>query len=261
MRVVVLEKVYGPHRPEDFTPVFLSLLSGLDVRAKVVGTVGRGWLAVDLSGEDEAVALRILEQEMGLAPVRADRLRRFSVVRGKLLSASGRGLYVDIGVFEPFNVDALVGPETLRAQLADGLPLGVRELADLFCLAEGLPLEVKLLEDPSSLEAGGVVEAELSEGQVRAFERWVTSGLDRLVVLGASHHAVKRAIGGLRLHGKVVALARLGLLEHHVICKLGVPPGRLRRSLARRLKEARILVLRPLDIMEALPGRFRPIGI
>ena len=82
MRITVLEKVYGPYRPEDFTPAFLSLCQGLEVDVRVVGTAGRGWLVVEVDGEDEEVALRLLEEEMGLAPARLDALGKFSTIRG-----------------------------------------------------------------------------------------------------------------------------------------------------------------------------------
>ena|GEM_PF-747741 len=262
VRVVVLEKAYGRYRPEDFTPAFLTLCSGLAVHVRVVGTVGKGWLLVELSGEDEEVAARLIEAEMGLAPVRADRLRRSSVIRGRISAVVDQGLYVDIGVFEPVNLEAFVPLAALRAQLADGRELSTRELADLFCLAENMPLEVRLLEAPGRGEnEEGVpepIKAELSEGQVRAFEAWVLSGLDKIIVIGASHHALKRAVGATRLHEHVVSLGRLGLLENYAILKLGASPRKFMAALRRRLREARILAFRPRKVMESFPGRYGP---
>ncbi len=255
MRITVLEKVYGPYRPEDFTPAFLSLCQGLEVDVRVVGTAGRGWLVVEVEGEDEEVALRLLEEEMGLAPARLDALGRFSTIRGRVLAVREDGLLVDIGVFEPFNLDALVPAGVLRAQLADGLDIGVEELASLFCLMEGLPLEVKLLEGPGGVE-GRPVPAMLSEAQVRALEAWVLSGLDRVVVTCASHHVVRRAIRGPGLHRLVVDIERLGLLENCVVLKLGAPASDIIRSIRRRSADARTCVFRPGRIMSRFPGRF-----
>ena len=257
-RVVVLEKVYGPHRPEDFTPAFLTLCSGLSVRVRVTGTIGHGWLVLNVSGEDEEVAIRLLDEEIGLAPVEASRIKRFSTIRGKISSFGPEGIHVDIGVVEPHELTALVRPEVLRAQLADGQDVDVPALASLFCLADGFPLEVKLLEDPSAVEPGEPVDAELSEGQVRLFERWVRLGLDRLIVFGASHHAVKRAIGALGLHDRMVAIERLGLLENAVVLKLGTSPRKMTSALRRRLRNARVWAFRPWRIMRAFPGRYEP---
>ena len=130
-RVVVLEKVYGPHRPEDFTPAFLTLCSGLSVRVRVTGTIGHGWLVLNVSGEDEEVAIRLLDEEIGLAPVEASRIKRFSTIRGKISSFGPEGIHVDIGVVEPHELTALVRPEVLRAQLADGQDVDVPALAIL----------------------------------------------------------------------------------------------------------------------------------
>ena len=258
-KVVLLEKVYGQNRPEDFTPALLTLCSGLEVEVKVVGTAGRGWLVVEVFGEDEHVALELLKEEMGLAPVRPDGVKRFSTIRGKTLSVRPNGLLVDVGIFEPFNLDAFLPLRTLRAQLADGLDMDMDKLASLLGLCEGLPLEVKLLEEPSG-EAGRPIEAELSEGQVRAFEDWVFTGLDRLVITGASHHAVKKAVGGSGFYKQVVAIERLGFLENCVVLKLGASTKRIFRALRRRLSGANIMVFRPRAIIEALPGRFRSSG-
>ena len=255
MRVVVLEKVYGPHEPREFTPAFLSLCYGLSVNVQVVGSVGRGWLVLELSGEDEEVALRLIAEEIGLAPVRASEIRRFSKVRGKVLAVTSEGAHIDIGVFEPMNLDALVSLKTLRAQLADGLYMDMATLSRLFCLSEGFPLEVRLLEGPGGA-SGEFLRAELSEGQVRAFERWVRSGLDRVVVLGVSHHALKRALWSSGFYEQAIEIERLGLLEHAILLKLGASSRKLVSALRRRLKKATILAFRPGEIMRAFPGRY-----
>ena len=260
MRVVVLEKVYGPHEPREFTPAFLSLCSGLSVDVRVVGSAGRGWLVLEVSGEDEDVALRLLAEEVGLAPVKASELKRFSTVRGKISAVSPEGAFVDIGVFEPMNLDAFVPLKAFRAQLADGLEVEMALMSRFFCLSEGFPLEVRLIEEPGEAPSEPV-RAELSEGQVKAFERWVRSGLDRVVVLGASHHALKRALWASGSYDKAIGIERLGLLENAVLVKLGFSPGRMASALRRRLKKATILVFRPREIMRAFPGRYGPATI
>ena len=255
MRLVVLERIYGPYRPEDFTPAFLSLCQGLEVDVKVIGTAGRGWLVVELKGEDEEVARRLLEDEMGLAPVRPEEVGKGSVIRGRIISVKEDGLLVDIGVFEPYNLDALVPLDALRCQLANGLDLDMEDLSSLFCLVENLPLEVKLLEEPLSVE-GEPVRAELSEGQVREIEEWACLGLDRLVVTGVSYHAVKKAVGGSGLFRHVVRMERLGILENCLILKLGASVRQFLRVLERRLRNAKICVFRPRKILKAVPGRY-----
>ena len=257
IRVVVLERAYGRYRPEDFTPALLNLCSGLAVSVRVVGTVGRGWLLVELSGEDVEVAVRLIDMEMGLAPVRPERLRRGSVIRGRISGLTDQGLHVDVAVFEPASLEARVPLSALRAQLADGHELDMGELSELFCLAENLPLEVRLLEEPSAaLEEGRPVLAELSEGQVRQVEGWVSCGLDRVLVIGASHHALKRAVSSLKLYEHVASLGRLGLLENYLLLKLGAPTRRIVKKLRKRLREALVLVFRPLRIAREFPGRY-----
>ena len=120
--VTLLEKVYGSFSPEILENVFSSLCKGLKVKLRVVGETNRGWLQVEVSGEDEIVALHFLEQEAGLAPVSLDNLKKFSVVRGRVVFSgkSKKELYVDIGVFSPEIYDAVLPLQRLQAQLADG---------------------------------------------------------------------------------------------------------------------------------------------
>ena len=63
--VTLLEKVYGSFSPENFEPVFSSLCKGLKVKLKVVGETNRGWVQIEVSGEDENAALNFIDREMG----------------------------------------------------------------------------------------------------------------------------------------------------------------------------------------------------
>ena len=78
--VTLLEKVYGSFSPETFEHVFSSLCKGLKVKLRVVGETNRGWVQIEVSGEDEIAALHFLDREIGLAPVSPDKLKKFSVV-------------------------------------------------------------------------------------------------------------------------------------------------------------------------------------
>ncbi|NIU38915.1 DUF2110 family protein, partial [Candidatus Bathyarchaeota archaeon] len=145
----LLEKVYGSFSPENFEPVFSSLCKGLKVELRVVGETNRGWVQIEVSGEDEVAALHFLDREMGLAPVSLDNLKKFSVIRGRVVFSgkSKKELRVDIGVFSPETYDAVIPLQRLQAQLADGKKLPLQRLVELFCLYDNLPLKVKIVQD------------------------------------------------------------------------------------------------------------------
>ena len=77
--VTVLEKLYGSGSPETFEKAYSSLVSGLKVQLRYAGTTDRGWVQIEVSGEDETAALSFLNREIRLAPVSINNLEKFSV--------------------------------------------------------------------------------------------------------------------------------------------------------------------------------------
>jgi len=219
--VTLLEKAYGSQRPETFEPIFSSLCGGFKIRIRVVDATNRGWIRLEVSGEDVTIALRFLDQKFGLAPVSLYKLRKFSVIRGKILSSveDKSELQVDIGVFSPKTCDAVIPLQRLQAQLANEEVLTFQQLTELFCLYEKLPLSVKIVNNIDVQKEK--VEAELSEAQLSQTTHWIRSCLDRLIVLGAPFSEVEDALGRSKHSRDVVKVEQLGLLEHAVVCKLG----------------------------------------
>ena len=254
--VTLLEKAYGPHRPEIFETIFSSLCEGFKVKLRVVDTTSRGWIRLEVSGEDETIALRFLDQKFGLAPVSVDTLRKFSVVRGRVLSfAEGKSeLQVDIGVFSPKTCDAVIPVQRLQVQLANGKALTFRQFTELFCLYEKLPLSVKIVSDINAQKER--VEAELSEAQLSQTTHWIRSCLDRLIVLGAPFSEVEDALGRSKHSRDVVRVEQLGLLEHALVCKLGTDAVGLIPKLGPLLPNARLSPFCPIKIQKSVKRSF-----
>jgi len=254
--VTLLEKAYGPFSPETFESFFSSLCKGLRVELKVVGKTDSGWIQVEVSGEDETVALHYLDREVGLAPCSTERLKKLSTVRGRVISPgeNENKLRVDIGVFSPQICDAVVPVKSLQAQLADGKELSLQQIAELFCLYENLPLKVKIV---GSIKAGKkCVEAELSEVQLSRVKRWIRSSLDRLLVLGALFSDVEYAVYASKHALDVVRVESLGLLEHVVVCKLGTRAVGLMPRLGRLLPQAALAPFCPSKIRQLVNRPF-----
>jgi hypothetical protein len=249
--VTVLEKLYGSGSPETFEKLYSGLVSGLKVQLSFAGTTDRGWIQLEVSGEDETAALSLLDREVGLAPVSVDKLKKFSVVQGKVVfpNRSKDELYVDLGVFSPEICDAVVSGRRLCAQLADGKEVPLQSLVELFCLYDNMPLEVKVAEDVG--EGGKNVEAGLSEAQFSLFSGWVGCRFDRLVVLGSLFSDVERAVKLSRHFRDIIRIESLGVLEQVVVCKLGTDAVGLIPKLGRYLKSAVLVPFSPKKILEA----------
>jgi len=249
-KVVLLEKVYGPFSPDVFEPFFQSLCGGLEVRLRVVGETDRGWIEVDVSGEDEAVAVRLLGQKFGLAPVSIGNVEKFSLFKGKVVSskAGENNLRVDVGVFSPKIIDPIIPLQTLRAQVADGKSFSLEQLVDLFCFYVNTPLEVKVVSDVGS--DSNSVEAALSEEQLSRITERIHSYLDRLIILGASFSDVEDTVKRARHVRDVIRIESFGLLEHAVLCKLGTEAKGLMPKLGPMLPYAVLAPFSPRKIRE-----------
>ena len=247
--VTVLEKLYGSGSPENYKKLYLDLVSGLKVHLGFVGTTNRGWIQLELVGEDEAAALSLLDCEVGLAPISTDKLKKFSVVKGKVVfpNKNKHELHVDVGILSNLNCDAIVSKKQLCAQLADGNDVTLQKLIELFCLYENFPLEIKIAEDVGKENKS--MEADLSEAQFSLFSTWIGCRFDRLVVLGSHFSDIERAVKLSKNYRDLIKVESLGALEHVVICKLGTDAIGLIPKLGRYLKSAVLIPFSPKRIL------------
>jgi hypothetical protein len=252
--VTVLEKLYGSGSPETFVKAYSSLCKGLKVQLRFAGTTSRGWVQMEVSGEDETAALSFLDREIGLAPASLNKISKFSDIRGKVIFSdkNEKELHVDLGVFSPKICDAVLPTQRLRAQLANGKDFQLQELIKLFCLHDNLPLEVKLVQDVE--EQRETVESRLSETQFSLFRRWVNSNLDRLIILGSQFYDVEHAVK--RVSRDIIRTDSLGTLEQVVLCKLGTDAVGLIPKLGRFLPDAVLLPFSPKKIFETIDISF-----
>ena len=220
------------------------LLKGLEVDAKILGTVADGWVQIDLAGEDEGVVTNYLIKEVGLCPSSFESVRKFSKLKGyiKNIGKGGSELSVDVGVFQPKIVCATVALRRLRGQLVDGREIALGRLAELFGLCEGLPLTVKVTD---MNEEESCINAELSSKQIGRYAVWRESLLDRLLVLGSSLREIEVALQHAKLERDVIDVEPLGLLEHALTCKLGTDATGLIPKIGRNLKNAKFAVFNP----------------
>lgn len=257
--VTLLEKLYSSISTETFEQFYAGLVSGLNVQLRFAGTTNRGWIQLDVSGADETAALSLLDREIGLAPVSMNKLKKASVIRGKIVfsNKSTEGLHVDLGVHSPHVLDAVLSEKLLCGQLADGKKVSLQKLVELFCLVDDLPLEVKVVQ--GVLDENKNVEACLSEAQLASFSNWVRCGFDRLIVLGCQLSDVERAVKVSRHSRDVIKVESLGVLEQVVLCKLGTDAVGLIPKVGRYLKSAVLVPFSPKKIVEAIGSQ--PFGM
>jgi hypothetical protein len=250
--VTLLEKAYGSFSTRSFENMLRDLCGDLKIKVAVEGPLPRGWIKINVSGEDEAVALRLLDREIGVAPVSAKEVDGLSVLRGKVIdSAKSRTeLYVDIGLSESGIYDVFVPLWRLQAQLGDGKKIPLQRLVELFCLFDFAPLSIRILSDLKREKSG--CEAELSEDQLSRFSNWLGSNLDRLMVYGASSKEVVNAVERAYHFRDVSQIETLGPLEHALSCKLGTDAVGLVPKLGPHLAAANLAPFSPRKIKQLI---------
>ena len=246
--VTLLEKLYANLSPKTIESQIQSSCEGLKTAIKVVEETNRGWIRVDVSGEDEVAALNLLRKEFGAAPVYSKNVEEGGVYDGKIVFSgrSGAEIYVDVGAFLPASIDAAVSLQHLQAQLVDGKKLALKRITQLFCFLDNLPMEI-LIKHVDNKRRSFV--AELSEKQVSLISQWTVSNLDRLVVLGTLRRTVENAAKSIGHSRDIVEIERLGMLEHAVVCKLGTSAVGLIPKLGQLIPNAVFGVFSPKEIL------------
>jgi hypothetical protein len=235
--MTLLIRVYKDSQLNIIHGFLKTMLKGLNCGIQVFGTTPNGWVQVAVSGEDENVATQYLKEQVGLGPTDIADVTRFSTLKGRIvdLKKSRDELHVDIGVYTPNIVEAVVPLQHLQARLVDGRKIALKKCAELYGFCDNLPLSVKISGVDKETEW---TEAELSQRQIAQCEDWRRSLLDRLIVLGVSLDEVNVALKRAGFGRDVASIESLGLFEHAVVCKLGTDAAGLIPRLGRNLRNA-----------------------
>jgi len=251
--LTLLEKLYPPREAESRKALrkFLdSITSGLEAEITITGKNERNWVQVEVQGPDAKVATNYLRKKIGVA-TSLEEIVLPMTLRGKIVDSGrvGYGLYVDISLNNNGVIDILVPLHKLRSHLVDGSKLPLREIGRLFCLYDNFPFSVRL----TKVEVEGKkVWGEPSDTQVEFFRKWVSAGLDRVIILGASDERVAYAIERSGIRRDIVAVDILGFLEHSLCCKLGTDAPGIIKLLGTYLPRVPLCAFSPRKIREAM---------
>jgi hypothetical protein len=247
----LLTRIHSANQLKQIERLLSRSFEGLDVEAKILGVAADRWVQVSLGGSDEGIASNYIAQKIGFCPVSLGEIKRFSTLKGYVTSGekSREELFVDVGVFEPETVYATVPLSYLQAVLVDGRKIALAKIAELFGFCEGLPISIKIVKLDAEERR---MEAEVSATQVEKYVFWRESLLDKLIVLGASLHDVKRALHATGLNRDVVGVEPMGMFEHALTCKLGTDAAGLISKIGRKLRNARFTVFNPRKIRKFL---------
>lgn len=220
-------------------------LGGLKVKWKILGTALGGWVQVSLSGEDEGIATNYMNQKIGLCPSSLDAVKKISPLKGFIhkIGSSSKKLSLDVGIFQPEIVPAIIPLTNLQRELAEGRNVTLGTIADLFGFCEGLPVKIKV----DSLDENKThINASLSSEQINTYQVWRESLLQRLLVVHSSLQEIEIVLKHSKLYRDVIDIESLGFFAHALTCKLGTDAAGVIPKIGKKLKNARFSVFNPL---------------
>jgi hypothetical protein len=245
--LTLLVRIYNSHQMKQIDGILEDLLGDLAIEATVKGTAGGRWVLLEITGEDEGVAVKLLEREIGFCPIQLEKVKKFAGHKGFItgLDRNTDAIALDVGVYQPRIVAATITSSSLQNTLADGKKLTVKRLSEMWGLCENLPLKIKVLEVEPNEDN---IKAELQDGQIKKLITWKESLLDRLLVIGASATEISTVIDQEGLGRDVIDVEQLGVFEHALVCKLGTDAAGLVGSLGRHLRKAKFTVFNPKNL-------------
>ena len=222
----------------------------LDVKITSIVFGDDGFISLTLEGEDELAAYNYLGSLYG-KNTNLGELKEGDTVKGYICSSGkvGFGVFVDIGIKEPYSVDALLPLFSLRKQLVDGKSIPVRKIIKMFGLIDNFPIEITMEKVSIGLKK---IEARFSDKQVEMLEEWKEEGLDKLLIFGAYKDEIISALTKTNHSKDIISIDNLGWMENVITCKFNTNAKGLIPSIGKILYKARFEIFSPSFIRKTL---------
>ena len=244
--ITLLLKVHNHHQLKIAESHLKSMVKGLKVTTEISPN-SREWLQLTTSGADQTVAIRYLQEELGVCPTSWTQIEKFATFKGYISSITKTKILIDIGL--PSNLDLVISLQHLQEELVEGRKMALKKIAELFGLCKNLPLTLKVT---SIQEESQGIQGMLPKKQLKQYRSWIQTLLDRLIVLGASLHEVKRAVRGTGSKRDVINIESSSFLEHNLVCKLGTEAAGLIPKIGRKLPNTKLATFNSKSIWKLL---------
>lgn len=219
----------------------------LDVSLSRLKTDKRERIIVEINGEDEEFVANVLAKEYGVV-TSTDAISVESTHSGYFVDTGkvGYGLYVDIGITTPLQVDALVPLFRLREQLSLE-KLSLRAIAKALILIENLPVRINITNVDIR---GPKIEAELAESFINQLNRWVKDDHERLLVLGSTRKMLDDALKKSEHLEDIYRVEKLGSFEYSLRCKRSTRASGILAAIGPKLRGVPMHLFIPSEVGE-----------
>jgi hypothetical protein len=246
INLTLLVKASNPSHLQKIEDMLQGQFEDLDVKL-TLKTGEAKWVQATLNGEDEVIASNFVKKKIGVAPENLKQIEPSTVLKGFIskVDPNQQQIRVDVGVFAPKPIQAIIPQATLQNQL--GKKVDLQKMAQAYGFFEDVPLNVRVVEVAET----GLV-AELAEAQIETFSLWQQSLLDRLMVLRVSSEELEGVLERAHLYRDVIGVEELGLFEHVLTCKLGTDAAGLIPKVGRYLRNARFVIFSPVRNLQII---------
>ncbi len=230
-------RLYGEYTDrglESLNATLKDRLKGLKVDYRIL--VDRdGWVDIELEGTDTDVAARLVGNLLGVRPRNRGDLDRCTTWVGRVEAITGEGIVIDMKL-----IKVIVASRTVSLQLEDSY----EEAVARYGLYPNVPVEVAIYK----MNSGDRYTACFSDNFLAKLHGWGVTGLNRILTTGVTSSIVRRHLKRSYMEKYIAYYERLGILEHHIVCKIASNPYRIAQALRSVLKGVDIYVVRPKPI-------------
>lgn len=217
--------------PELVYKIISKEAKGLQVKWEI--SAAKQWLQVRARGDDAEAFLNLLIEKYREAPVQRSRVERWDIRKG-FVTGSGRvgfGVYVDLGIIEPAQKDALYPLHRMRAQLSDGSIKSSREILLENGLTDYFPVDVIV----TNLE-GEKITVELSDRTRDQLQQWKRLLLDRVIAVGIDRSYAENIVKSSNVGLDIIKIETLSLFVQCLVCKFDTDAPGIVAKIGNRLR-------------------------
>jgi hypothetical protein len=219
----------------------------LDVNLSKLKTDKRDRIILEIHGEDEEFVANVLSKEYGTASTTGE-ISADSIHSGYLVDTGkvGYGLYVDIAITTPFQVDALIPLFRLRKQVSME-NTSLRAIVRALIFVDNLPVRVRIT---SVDNRGPKIEAEFAESFLNQLNRWVEDDHERLLVLGCTRKMLDDALMKTKHLEDIYRMEKLGSFEYSLRCKRSTRASGILAAIGPKLRGVPMHLFIPSEVGE-----------
>jgi hypothetical protein len=230
-------RLYGKYTDrglESLNATLKDCLKGLKVDYRIL--VDRdGWVDIELEGVDMDIAARLVSNLLGVRPRDRGDLDRYTAWVGRVEAITSEGIVIDMKL-----IKAVVASRTVSLQLENSY----EEAVARYGLYPNVPVEVAICR----MNGGDRYVACFSDNFLAKLHGWGVTGLNRILITGVTSSIVRRHLKKSYMERYVAYYERLGILEHHIVCKIASNPYRIAQALKSILKGVDVYVVKPKPI-------------